>query len=82
MDTTIDIPKRCEKLINELITNQDREDFGTTIPETLTHDYEKTLTKKFKDLLNEFKSIDANGDDMVSKDELVEFFNKKSVKYK
>ena len=74
MDTTLNISKRCEKLINELITNQDREDFGTTLPETLSHDYEKTLTKKFKDLLNEFKKIDANGDKVVTKDELAEFF--------
>ena len=74
MDTKFNISERCGKLINELITNQDREDFGTTIDETLGHDYEKALIKKYKDLLNEFKKIDANGDKIVTKDELIEFF--------
>ena len=74
MDTTLNISKRCEKLINELITNQDSEDFGTTLEKTLSHNYEKTLTKKFEDLLKKFKKIDANGDKVVTKDELAEFF--------
>ena len=77
MESDSKIDELCKKLASELITNQDREDFGTTIDETLTQDYEKTLKKNFEKLKKEFDTIDFNQDEEITINELIDFFKKK-----
>ena len=77
MESDSKIDELCKKLASELITNQDREDFGTTIDETLTQDYEKTLKKNFERLKKEFDTIDFNQDEEITINELIDFFKKK-----
>ena len=68
----------CNKIQNELISKQDREDFGTTIDETLGHDYEKFLMKHFERLKQEFNQIDINQDSDITFNELLSFFQQKN----
>ena len=68
----------CNKIQNELISKQDREDFGTTIDETLGHDYEKFLMKHFQRLKEEFNQIDINQDEEITFNELLSFFQNKN----
>ena len=72
------IRQLCTKIQNELITKQDREDFGTTIDETLGHDYEKFLMKHFQRLKEEFNQIDINQDEEITFNELLSFFQQKN----
>ena len=68
----------CNKIQNELISKQDRKDFGTTIDETLGHDYEKFLMKHFQRLKEEFNQIDINQDEEITFNELLSFFQNKN----
>ncbi len=72
------IRQLCTKIQNELISKQDRKDFGTTIDETLGHDYEKFLMKHFQRLKEEFNQIDINQDEEITFNELLSFFQNKN----
>ena len=56
--------------------------YGTSVEEYMTRQHTKDLRKEIETLRKEFIIMNKEKNSYLTKDELVEFFNKKSVKYK
>ena len=52
--------------------------YGTSLQVNQGREFSKTLRKKYKDLQEEFMTIDKNSDDKITIDELIYFLNKTS----
>jgi len=52
--------------------------YGTSLQVNMGREFSKTLRKKYKDLQDEFATIDKNSDDTITVDELIHFLNKNS----
>lgn len=75
-------------LFNDLIDKKTLKKLGTSIEQHMTRDYLKIIEAKFIQLKNEFNSLDYNGDQYLSIDELYNFFasknpnvNKEEIEY-
>ena len=70
----------CDKLSRDLVIDkkEDLINYGTSIEENMTYNYKKTLVNRFQSLQKEFKSIDKNGNSVITFDELYEFFHNKN----
>jgi len=55
--------------------------YGTSINEYMSREHAKEIRKNIDNLRNQFQIIDKSKDSYLSKDDLKEFLNKKSVKY-
>lgn len=63
-----------EKLMDSTLASR----FGTSVKENQGREYEKRIKAKYRQLEQQFLSIDKNADDGISVEELIEFLNKTS----
>jgi hypothetical protein len=75
-----EISDLCKELSKTLVKDkkEDLENFGTTIMENMTYDYQRTLEKRFISLQKEFNLIDKDGNSKITFDELYNFFHGKN----
>jgi hypothetical protein len=73
------IKKLSIELAKELVDKKTLQTYGTSFNEGMTHDYIKTLEKKYYILKKEFDIIDNNSDHKLSFEELENFFSNKKI---
>jgi Ca2+-binding EF-hand superfamily protein len=52
--------------------------YGTSLQVNMGREFQKQLRNKYRELQDEFLSIDKNSDDKITIDELIDFLNKNS----
>lgn len=77
MSNQAEIDQLINQLRSELIDEQTRKKYGTSIEQHMQHDYDKKIRKKFEDLQGVFQEIDISGDQQLSLTEFTQFFQRK-----
>ena len=79
MDSKQQIQMLAQEIAKEIVDKETMEKYGTSLNETMTHDYVKTLEKKYYELKRQFDTIDANSNSELTFDEVYDFFKDKTL---
>ena len=79
MDSKQEIQMLAQEIAKEIVDKETMEKYGTSLNETMTHDYVKTLEKKYYELKRQFDTIDANSNSELTFDEVYDFFKDKTL---
>ena len=63
----------ANELAKEIVDRDTMEKYGTSLNEAMTHDYVKTLEKKYFELKKQFDTIDTNSNSELTLDEVYNF---------
>lgn len=69
----------ANELAKEIVDRDTMEKYGTSLQEAMTHDYVKTLEKKYFELKKQFDTIDTNSNSELTLDEVYNFFKDKTL---